>query len=326
MKGEFAVYSDADIFGLTSKEDIMDEVVGEVEEFFRDKRKGQVVSPARFTCEATDGRLVVTAGASEHKRLIGLRAYSTFGEGGADPQVTVIYQMDGSLRGIFVGEEIGRIRTAAINAVAVKHLSRHDSTVLAVVGSGRQARSVVPYIARVRQLERIYVSSLHPSHAKSYSESIGASLAGTGIDISVAESAESAVSKADIVLTATTSSSPVIRSAWVRSGQHISSMGHKFRESHEIEPDLVRDADIVASDSVQQLKSYGPLFFVDERSRERIIDLAELIDGSGRSDEDVSLFLSVGLAGTEVVVAGKIISKLEDCQNGAERNEMNTLG
>ncbi len=311
MKGDFVICTDDDIEELVSRDDMIGDIVAEVEEFFRDKKKGQVVSPPRFTCEASDGKLVVTAGASERKRLIGLRVYSTFGIKEKDPQVTAVYSMDGSLAGIFIGETIGRVRTAAINAVAVKHMSRHDSRILGVIGSGKQARSVVPYIARMRQLEKIIVFSLHPEHAKTYIQGIRDEMNDLGIELSVGETAEGTVSQSDIVLTVTTSSTPVIRNSWIKPGQHISCMGRKFRESHEIEPETVLTSEIVASDSAQQLKDYGSLFFIGERGRESIYDLSDLVDGGGRKDEDRSLFLSVGLAGTEVAVAGRILSKIE---------------
>jgi ornithine cyclodeaminase/alanine dehydrogenase-like protein (mu-crystallin family) len=319
MKGDFIICTDDDIAELVSGDDMIGDIVAEVEEFFRDKKKGQVVSPPRFTCEASEGKLVVTAGASERKRLIGLRAYSTFGFKDNDPQITVVYDMEGSLRGIFIGETIGRVRTAAINAVAVKHMSRHDSRILGVIGSGKQARSVVPYIARMRQLEKIIVFSLHPEHAKTYIQGIRDEMNDLGIELGVGETAEETVSQSDIILTVTTSSSPVIRNGWTRSGQHISCMGRKFREAHEIEPETVLTSDIVASDSAQQLKDYGSLFFIDESGRERISDLSDLVDGSGRKDEDKSLFLSVGLAGTEVAVAGRILSKIEKEAEGTKK-------
>ena len=311
MADRIPIYTDDDIAQIVAREDTTNAIVSEVEEFMRDKRKGLVVSPPRFTCEANDGKLVVTAGASERKREIGLRVYSTYGQVALEKQVTIIYNMDGDIKGIFIGEHIGRIRTAAINAVAVKQLSRHDSKTLGVIGSGKQARSVVPAIARVRELEKIIIFSQHVAHAKAYADRMGKDLRELGIDISVFEDAGSLVAHSDIVLSATTSSVPVLKNSWLRPGQHISSMGKKFRESHEIDPAIVMSANTVSTDSVQQLKSFGSLFFVDEAARDRIMDLSELIDHGGRDDEDVSLFLSVGLAGTEVAVAGRILSIME---------------
>ena len=306
-----SVLTDDSIAHILAREDTVNAVVSEVEEFLRDKRKGLVVSPPRFTCEAKEGKLVVTAGASERKREIGLRVYSTFGQLTLEQQVTVIYNMDGEIRGIFVGEDIGRLRTAAINAVAVKHLSRHDSRKLGVIGSGKQARSVVPAIARVRELEKIVVFSQHTSHARAYTDKMRKELKELGLDISVSEDARNLVAHSDIVLSATNSAVPVMMNSWLVPGQHVSSMGQKLRESHEIDPAIVKSADTVSSDSVQQLKSFGPLFFVDDATRDRITDLSELIDHGGRKDDDISLFLSVGLAGTEVAVAGRILSIME---------------
>lgn len=305
------VITDEDLGHLIGSSSTVNAVVTEVEEFLRDKKKGMVVTPPRFTCETREGKLVMTSGASERKKLIGVRIYSTFEGPDYNKQVTSVYNMEGNLKGIFVGSSVGMLRTAAINAVAIKHLSRHDSTTLGVIGTGKQARSVVPVVSQVRDFSRVKVSSQTPGHAERFVKEMKQEFSSLGIDAEAEESSRKLVEGSDVVLAVTTASRPVISADWLKPGQHVSSMGQKFREAHEIDPQILKKADVVATDSTQQLKSYGSLFFVDDAVRSGITDLSDLIDGGGRRDEDVSVFLSVGLAGTEVVVADRLLSILE---------------
>jgi len=319
MADDLPVLTDDDIRGILEEDSTIESVVSEVEEFFRDRKKGKVVSPPRFVCETAEGNIVFTSGASERKGIAGFRAYTTFGASGMEAQITAVYTTEGYLKCIFIGELVGRLRTAAINAVAIKHLSRHDSRVLGIIGSGKQARSGVPVIARVRDFESVLVYSLNPDNAKRFAEDMRETLSRTGAEVSAAESAREVVARSDVVLAATRASRPVISSDWLREGLHITSMGQKFRESHEIDPSIVEIADIAVTDSLQQLRSYGSTFFVGESTREKITELSDHIDGGGREDNDISLFLSAGLAGTEVVVADLLLEEIR--RSGAREEE-----
>lgn len=313
------VITDEDLDPVIKENSTVSAVVTEVEEFMRDKKRGLVVTPPRFTCDSSEGKLVMTSGASERKKLIGVRVYSTFEGPEHDKQITAVYEMDGNLKGIFLGSYVGLLRTAAINAVAIKHLSRHDSTTLGVIGTGRQARSVVPVVAQVRDFSRIIVNSQTPGHAEKFIESMRKDFTAAGVEAVAEEDSMKLVERSDVVVAVTTATRPVIASDWLQPGQHITSMGEKYREAHEIDPLIVSKADIAVTDSCQQLKDYGSLLFVDDAVRSRIAELPDFIDGSGRKDDDTSVFLSVGLAGTEVVVADRLLSILSRENGGRDR-------
>lgn len=306
-----ALVTDDDLKPILREGSTISAVVTEVEEFMRDRKRGLVVSPPRFSCETSEGKLVMTSGASERKKLIGLRIYSTFESPEYDSQLTAVYSMDGSLKGIVAGSAVGSLRTAAINAVAIKHLSRHDSKTLGVFGTGRQARAVLPVVSQVRDFSSVLVNSPTKGHASRFVEEMEGELSRMGIEARTEEDGRRLVEKADVVIAVTTASRPVIRRDWLGPGKHVSTMGQKFREAQEIDPGIVLDADMAVTDSTEQLRSYGSLFYVDDASRMRISDLSEHIDGGGRKDDDISVFLSVGLAGTEVVVADRLLSILE---------------
>src|SRR5499427_6403315 len=121
-----------------------------------------------------------------------------------DPQTgTPLAIMDGRL--------ITEMRTAAVSAAATKLLASPDAKVLAILGSGVQARSHVEALQLVRQFEEIRVWSPTFEHAKQFANEVGAK----------AMSAEKAVRDADVIVTATSSKTPVLKGPWLKAGCHV---------------------------------------------------------------------------------------------------------
>jgi ornithine cyclodeaminase len=120
------------------------------------------------------------------------------------------------------------------------------------------------------------------------------------------------VADADIVILATTSKSPVIQANWLKAGVHISTLGPRVKNRSEVGVDVVERASLIATDSPEQIAALGdPYFLTGTAGMERLVDLADIVAGraSGRQNRDeISLFCSVGLAGTEVMVAAAILA------------------
>jgi ornithine cyclodeaminase len=134
----------------------------------------------------------------------------------------------------------------------------------------------------------------------------------TGVATAAATSAEEAVADADIVILATTSKSPVIQARWLKAGAHISTLGPRVKNRSEVGADVVERASLIATDSPEQIAALGdPYFLAGTAGMERLVDLADIVAGRapGRQNTDeISLFCSVGLAGTEVMVAAAILA------------------
>ncbi|MBI3287287.1 MAG: ornithine cyclodeaminase family protein, partial [Chloroflexi bacterium] len=135
------------------------------------------------------------------------------------------------------------------------------------------------------------------------------------LNIQVADSAEEAAAGADVVICATTSSISVLRSAWLKEGVHVNTLGPKFHDAHEIEIEIAERAAVIATDSLAQVDAYPkPFFLADTPYYDRMVELADLLAGKrpGRSaDDQITLFLSVGLAGTEVVLANELLRRVK---------------
>lgn len=148
----------------------------------------------------------------------------------ADPQTgTPLAVMDGRL--------ITEMRTAAASAVATKLLAPRDAKVLAILGSGVQARSHVEALRLVRNLTEIRVWSPNAAHAQTFANEIGGKTM----------SAEEAVRDADVVVTATSSKMSILRGAWLKSGSHVNAVGACRPDWRELDDDVMRNVVFVDS-------------------------------------------------------------------------------
>ncbi|MFS2180470.1 ornithine cyclodeaminase family protein [Rhizobium pisi] len=268
----------------------------------------RLIAPPRHHVSFGDrGDLVFTIGGIFGEApLAGFRVYETFG--GANQIVAVWSVDDARLKGIVLGERLGSLRTGAIGGVAIRHLSAPGARSVGILGSGAQARSQLAAAAAVRKLERARVFSPNENRRAAFADEMERAL---GLEVVPVGSAREAVDDADIVIAATASRAPVIHAADLKPGVHINTVGPKTRDGYELGLDIADAATVIATDSPEQTRAYASPFFLAGSGHEhRMADLADIIAGraSGRgSPEDMTLFCSVGLAGTEVVVASAIL-------------------
>jgi ornithine cyclodeaminase len=293
--------------------DIMRGAINALETAFRAKAAGELVSPPRHHVSFPKrGDVVFTVGGIDGERpLAGFRAYETFA-GGQHSQVVAVWRADtAELQGIILGERLGQIRTGAIGGVAIRHLSAPTARTVGIVGSGAQARTQLIAAAAVRNISSARVFSRNSRNCAAFAEEMQLQL---GIAVEPVTSAAKAVADADIVLCATSSDMPVIEASELRAGVHINTIGPKTLKGHELGLDVADMASIIATDSPEQTRAYAsPFFLSGTMHEERMLDLAAIIAGhaSGRTSPlDITLFCSVGLAGTEVIVAAAIFDAI----------------
>jgi ornithine cyclodeaminase/alanine dehydrogenase-like protein (mu-crystallin family) len=257
---------------------------------------GDLAAPPRVSAHLDGGRLVLTAG-QLGDRWFGFRSYDTFDLPDAEQLVVLHDGASGRVRAIAVGHELGSRRTGAIGGVAVDALSRTDATTLGVVGAGRQAWTQVWAAAAVRALDEVTVFSRTQASREAFASRVRAEL---GVPARAVDSAAAAVRGRDVVVLATNSPVPVVRGSDVAPGTHVNAVGFKQRGRSEFGPDLVARAAVVVTDSPAQAAAYEPPLAVDATGmRDLGAVLAKEVPGRSAADE-ITLFCSVGLAGTEV--------------------------
>jgi ornithine cyclodeaminase/alanine dehydrogenase-like protein (mu-crystallin family) len=152
---------------------------------------------------------------------LGLKAVTFFpsnAERGIPTHMATIFLVDpqtGTPLAIMDGRLITEMRTAAVSAAATKLLAPPDAKILAILGSGVQARSHVEALRLVREFQEIRLWSPTREHAERFAKDIGAK----------ATSAEEAVSGADVIITATNSTMPVLKGSWLKPGSHVNAVG-----------------------------------------------------------------------------------------------------
>ncbi|TYC04373.1 ornithine cyclodeaminase family protein [Micromonospora sp. WP24] len=268
---------------------------------------GRLTAPPRASAPLGGGRMVLTAGCLTGE-WYGYRSYDTFGHPESQQLVVLHDGRTGAVRAVAVGEELGSRRTGGLGAVAVDVLARPDAETVGVIGSGRQAWTQVWATAAVRPVREVTVYSRSAARREAFAARVGAEL---GVTARAVGDPASAVTGRDVVVLATTSPTSVLDAADVSPGTHVNAVGFKQRDRAEFGPDLLAVADVLATDSPAQAHAYTPPMLAAEPPHvERLHDLGAVLAGAvpGRTaPEQISVFCSVGLAGTEVFLLDRLV-------------------
>ncbi len=212
----------------------------------------------------------------------------------------------GELRAVLDGRLITEARTAAVSAASTRSLARAEASVLAILGSGVQARSHLEAIAIVRHLTEVRVWSPTPEHRAHFVRSVRDS----NFAVRDAGSAREAVDGADIIVTATASPTPVLEGSWVSAGAHICAVGSARPNMRELDTPLIARARVYVDSRQAALAEAGDLVIPIEEGRwtaDRIVgELGELLAGRvpGRlSPGEITIFKSLGMAIEDVAAA-----------------------
>lgn len=201
------------------------------------------------------------------------------------------------------GTELTAIRTAALSGLATRTLSRADPRRLVIFGAGVQAAAHLQSMAAVAPLEEVVIVSRTPDAAGALAQKAAA----MGVRASVGEG--SAVARADLVCTCTTSRVPVFDGRVLAEGAHVNAVGSYLPDQRELDTETVRRAKVVVETRGVALAEAGDLLIpIAERAigPEHIVaDLAEVVRGAKvrTADDDVTVFESVGMAFEDLVVA-----------------------
>jgi ornithine cyclodeaminase/alanine dehydrogenase-like protein (mu-crystallin family) len=272
--------------------------------------RGELVAPARIHADFGDSRLVFTTG---HLRgsWFGYRSYDTFP---ADPgaQVVVVHdETSGQVRAVAIGNELGPRRTGAIGAVAAGALAPPGAGIAAIIGSGTQAYTQLWALAAVRDLREVRVYSRDPARRSSFAARAQRLISGL---CRPAPDARAAVEGAHIVVLATSSPAPVIEAAWIAPGSYVTTLGPKQQGRAEFGLDLPDAASLLVTDSLDQIGAYHPPnVLAGTPHRQRLVSLGAVRAGEvpPPGADQISLFFSVGLAGTEAFLLNRLAAHIE---------------
>jgi alanine dehydrogenase len=203
------------------------------------------------------------------------------------------------------GTAITEARTAAGSLLAARHLARPDARVVAIIGSGAQARAHARAFGTWSGLEAILVAARNQATVAALVEELGP-------PARAATSVADAVAEADIVCATTHTDVPVVERAWVRPGTHVSSVGYNTAGAGEVDADVIADAVLVV-ESREAALAPPPAGAVELRGVDgaRLVELGEVIAGTapGRTDDSaITLYKSVGIAAQDAAAAALVLA------------------
>jgi len=234
---------------------------------------------------------------------LGLKAvtfYPSNVERGIPTHMATIFLVDpqtGTPLAIMDGRLITEMRTAAVSAAATKLLAPADAKILAILGSGVQARSHAEALQLVRPFEEIRVWSPTKEHAERFAREIGAT----------ATSADDAVRGADVVVTTTNSKMPVLKGSWLKPGSHVNAIGACRPDWRELDDEAM--SNVVFVDSREgAMKESGDVIL---SGAEIFAELGEALAGKvpSRANE-TTIFKSLGMAVEDIAAAMLVYRKL----------------
>jgi alanine dehydrogenase len=244
--------------------------------------------------------------------VMGYKAYTT-SAAGARFWLHLFSADSGEPLAVIEADLLGMMRTGAAGGLAARCLSRPDARVAGIIGAGWQARGQMLALTAVRELTHFKVFARRADKLQKFCADMAAE---SGVRVEAVESAEQAVRGSDIVVTATTASSPVLQGTWLADGVHVNAMGSNSLARRELDEAAVNRADLICVDSRETaLLEAGDIVPALEKGRftaRKLIELGELLAGfrPGRqSDTDVSLFESQGLAIQDVVLGAALLEQ-----------------
>lgn len=238
---------------------------------------------------------------------------------GAPRQLSTILVTDldsGRVRAILAGGRVTAARTAAASAVASSHLARAGARVLGVIGAGRLALEHVRFLtACLEGLDTIVVWSRSSSRAAEFARSV----TDYGCAVDVAASPAEVCAVADIVCTLTPSLEPIVSGEWLRPGMHVNVVGAPPRPDYrEIDAEALRRSRVIVDDVPTARTTSGAVATALAEGAitlgEVATDLGSVLTGAapGRcADEEISVFVSVGLAAQDLAAVRVILGQDE---------------
>jgi ectoine utilization protein EutC len=203
------------------------------------------------------------------------------------------------------------LRTALAGAVAARHLAAAGSRTVAILGAGVQARLQLEALSLVMEVERATVWARRADAAEIFAAEVGP---GLGLPVDVASSVDAAVAEADVVVTTTPATAPLLQASHLRPGLHVTAVGSDAPHKRELGSGVLEGADVVAVDSLPQSLRLGEARGAVEDGLDRrvVVELGDVIAGrvAGRtSDRDVTVCDLTGTGAQDTAIAGLAVER-----------------
>jgi ornithine cyclodeaminase/alanine dehydrogenase-like protein (mu-crystallin family) len=273
----------------------------------------------RSRCQTDHCVLHVMSAAAKTLGVMGYKAYAT-SKKGANFHVGLFDGKTGDLMAILQADYLGQMRTGAASGIATKHLARPESSTVGLYGTGKQARTQLLAMCKVRPIKHISVFSRSEDSRHKFCAEMTPLCQ---VPVEPVARPEDAARNKDIVITATSSREPVLLGDWLSDGTHLNIIGSNYLTKSEIDFAVVRRARTVFVDSkdqahfeagdFRQARDEGVLNWGEVR------ELGALVAGRApgrQSASDITLFKSLGLAIEDIATAVRVVARAKELKIG----------
>lgn len=300
----------------------MAEAIEIVARAFIELSRGQAEVPLRTRLEGGGGTALYMPARLPAMGAMGVKAVSVFPSNAARglPTITAVVLIQdaatGAPLGLLEGASLTALRTGAASGLATRLLSRPEAMICALFGAGAQARTQLEAVCAVREITQVRVVGRDPVRAEAFVAWAQAQPWLRGATVLSAPDPALAVRGADVIITATTSPTPVVPTGEVQPGAHLNVVGAFTPQTREVEAELVAQATVVVDSREAALAEAGDLLmaiaegrFAAERIHAEIGEVAAGDRPGRREASEITLFKSVGTAALDVAVGAQAITR-----------------
>ncbi|MBM9604355.1 ornithine cyclodeaminase family protein [Desulfopila inferna] len=312
-------FSGTDIYSLLT----MESCIEAMKDGFSALSKGEAVMPVRTRLEmdADNANALFMPVYLPHIQKVGVKTVTNIRNNPAKglPMVHAMMLLFDSSTGVPLavmdGEAITAMRTGAVSGLATSLLAGKEASVAAIIGTGTQGETQLEAVCAVRKIHKAYVFDIQPEKAEAFADKMSKRL---NIEVVAADSA-AVLEEADVICTATPSRKPVFEDRHLKSGVHINGVGSYKPDMIEIPPETIARAKVVVDQMQGCLAEAGDLLqpiaqgIITQESIHG--DLGDVVTGkipARESDDEITVFKSVGVAVQDLVTADLILRSAQE--------------
>ncbi len=271
-----------------------------------------------------EGQSLYMTGYAQEADALGVKIVSVYpnnrkkGIPSVPATMVLLNETTGEVCSMMDGTYLTTIRTGAVAGAATDLLANKDAEIFALFGTGGQAQSQLEAVLTVRDIKEVRVFDIDPTQAQEFVGRMTEQFKGKfKAQLIVAQTADEAIANADIITSATTTTKPTFNGQLVKKGAHINGVGSFQPHMQELDEYIITHADKVYVDTRDGvLNESGDLIIPIQKGSctEDVVtgELGELILGkipARDSNEEITLFKTVGSAVLDIVTARRIYEK-----------------
>jgi len=296
----------------------MKEAINIVENAFSEFYRGKAIMPVRTAINTEDGVTLIMPALLKEMKALGTKIVTVYKNNpkiGLPTILAIVVLNDpktGAPLAVMDGAYLTAVRTGAVSGVATKYLANPDSKIVGIIGTGVQAGTQLWAVSEVIKIENVKIYDTIENSAKSFVRGMSKKF---DFDIQIVNTPKNAVENSDVIITSSTSKTPVFDGNWLKEGAHINAIGSHTPDAREIDDITIKNSKIVVDSKEAILKECGDILIPIKnkviKKEDIYAELGEVVIGKKRrkNPSEITLFKSVGLAIQDVSMAKLVYEK-----------------